>query len=668
MGGSNISKRSWHLYARMPVFLRVIIMLLGANLPIAIYRLAYLEWIALFSVLAVVLSPLLYPRLLLASVGATLVCFMVSGFSVHHYQQITWRSEDAIPPTLRLIAMQFFGLAFVYSTSIREIYEAAPENWRPRLRRPLRALQQVQFDITLLLIAIKSKRYFTSFSWRVVVSPRQRNNYVRTVSAIVYGLIHRLIHRIGTAHYARALDGVGHSRKVTTRSEAIVTTEGCSVWYGTPRREDSIKQVSLTVHTGELLLLCGRDGSGKTTLMRLCSGIIPTITGHFEGGLLLAGTRFQAAGHTTMDYAHYAAYICPDLQPEFAALSVGEELLLRSGGDHMKASEAACAMGISELWARSITTLSGGEQMRLHLACLLSGQQPLLLLDRPSDHLDSIGRAEFALAVKTLCRQTTRSVIVTDQWLSGFPVLIERVVQLTDGKLTADENCADQLLDRSFLENNGLLPPLAVTRSHAPSDRIVASMTDVAVCRDGRRVLSEFNVTIHAGDCVVLKGPNGSGKSSAMLALIGALHCTGVVHAPKDTFYVAQDPYLHFIAPTARKEMELAARLVSNLDIAARLTWAELAGTEKPASLHPRQARLLSIACVPDHAALTILDEPTCGIDYSAVGKVQEWVIARLGHGEAVAIVTHDTFFDELADFVVDFRAQVTPPNPVEVA
>ncbi|MET7635780.1 ribosomal protection-like ABC-F family protein [Streptomyces sp. NPDC001773] len=175
-----------------------------------------------------------------------------------------------------------------------------------------------------------------------------------------------------------------------------------------------LDQVSLTVRPGDRVGVIGENGSGKSTLLRLMAGAEKPDTGdvtvRFHAGIgHLSQTLALGAAHTVQDAVDAALAELRELEQRIrtaeAALARSEtpdEDELAAYGDLLTAYEerdgyraearvdaALHGLGISHLTRdRSLGTLSGGEQSRLALACVLASAPELLLLDEPTNHLD----------------------------------------------------------------------------------------------------------------------------------------------------------------------------------------------------------------------------------------------------------------------------------------
>jgi len=153
-----------------------------------------------------------------------------------------------------------------------------------------------------------------------------------------------------------------------------------------------VRGLNLALQPGDRLVLLGRNGVGKTTLLHTLAGLRAPDSGEIE----LSGQTYAALGPRR---AAQLRGLLPQHQGDAFAASVLETVLIgrhphlsrwdwESTADEHLAREALAAVGLAELAARSIHTLSGGERQRVALATLLVQAPKLYLLDEPLAHLD----------------------------------------------------------------------------------------------------------------------------------------------------------------------------------------------------------------------------------------------------------------------------------------
>lgn len=192
-------------------------------------------------------------------------------------------------------------------------------------------------------------------------------------------------------------------------------------------RRTVVDSVDLQVGAGEHLALVGANGSGKTTLLRAALGLHP-----LSGGAVVVD---GAAPRTTADWVRRRreiAWVPQRLAPGRFPLLV-DELLDSAGAGAQAAGEAAHRLGVAELGARPLHTLSGGQLQRAFLAralgCVEAGAR-VLFADEPSAALDFEGQEQVA----TLLAQLPVTVVVVSHDHTVAAVC-DRVAEMAAGRL-----------------------------------------------------------------------------------------------------------------------------------------------------------------------------------------------------------------------------------------
>jgi energy-coupling factor transport system ATP-binding protein len=455
--------------------------------------------------------------------------------------------------------------------------------------------------------------------------------------------------------------------------------------------------IDLQIPEGDLVLVIGRTGCGKSTFLNLINGLVP----HFTGGTL-AG-RVAVAGmntrtHPPRDLAGVVGTVGQNPRAGFTTDTVEDELAytmesLGYAPDVMRrrVEETLDLLGLVALRQRPLDTLSGGEQQRVAIGAALTAGPSVLVLDEPTSALDPTAAEEVLAAVQRLVHDLAVTVVMAEHRL-------ERVIEFADHVIRIDA-AVPALEDPAMaLAGHGLQPPVVrlgqalgwqpvplsvrTARRHAAGLRLQSfsaplrrsggddlARLENAVVRYGRTdALRDVDVNLRAGQVTALMGRNGAGKSTLMNVLAGSCRPDGgranvVGRDPavlrgtellQRIAYVPQDPTDLFYTDSVAAECAATDHDSGQAAGTAQARLAELVDTVDPAT-HPRDlssGQQLALALAIQLAAtprVVLLDEPTRGLDYPGKVALAGWLERLAEKGCSILVATHDVEFVAVA-------------------
>ncbi|MFD0337968.1 ABC transporter ATP-binding protein [Streptomyces sp. NPDC127117] len=210
----------------------------------------------------------------------------------------------------------------------------------------------------------------------------------------------------------------------------MIRFEQVSVRYeGTGR--PTLSGVDLTVPEGELVLLVGPSGVGKSTLLGAVSGLVPHFTGGTLSGRVTVDGR-DTRTHKPRELADLVGTVGQDPLSHFVTDTVEDELAygmesLGLAPDVMRrrVEETLDLLGLAELRDRPISTLSGGQQQRVAIGSVLTPHPKVLVLDEPTSALDPAAAEDVLAVLQRLVHDLGTTVLMAEHRL-------ERVVQYAD--------------------------------------------------------------------------------------------------------------------------------------------------------------------------------------------------------------------------------------------
>ena len=466
--------------------------------------------------------------------------------------------------------------------------------------------------------------------------------------------------------------------------------------------------VDLAIDDGELVLVSGPTGVGKSTLLGVVTGLVPRFSGGaLSGDLLLDGVSILRTA--PRDRAHVIGYVGQDPAGGFVTDTVEEELAygmeqlgLAPHSMRRRVEETLDLLGIAELRHRDLRTLSGGQQQRVAIGSVLTTHPRLLVLDEPTSALDPTAAEDVLATLTRLVHDLGVSVLVAEHRLERVVPFADRMCLLTgDGRvqvgapaeLLAHSPVVPPIVDLARAAGWSPLPlTVREARREArtldltppqppPAPTVVPALTARGVTvSHGRTVaVRELDLTLGAGRVTALMGRNGSGKSSLLWALQGTgkrLHGSITTSdADPARLEAAQRRNVVGLLPQNASDLlyletvdeECAAGGAGTRAILDRLV-PGIPGDSHPRDLSEGQRLALALSLVlVARPHVVLLDEPTRGLDYSAKRALAGILRALADDGHAVLVATHDVEFTALAadDVVVMAEGEVVSAGPV---
>ncbi|MBV8869191.1 MAG: ABC-F family ATP-binding cassette domain-containing protein [Acetobacteraceae bacterium] len=469
-------------------------------------------------------------------------------------------------------------------------------------------------------------------------------------------------------------------------SPPVLLLQNISLTFGaTPLLTDA----GLAVGVGDRVCLVGRNGSGKSSLLRVAAGLVEPD----------AGRRFAQPGATIRYLAQE-----PDLAGFPTTLAYAEAGL---GPDRHRARQMLDELGLTG--EEDVASLSGGEARRAALARVLASAPDILLLDEPTNHLDLPGiewleralagtRAGLVLVshdrrlLERLSRATVwldRGVTRTlDRGFAGFEAWRDAALEQEEAerhklgrKIAAEEDWLRYGVTARRKRNQKRLADLRALRVRRREQRaaqgvprLSAAQADLSghlvVAADGvskslgeRLIVRDFSTRIMRGDRVGIVGPNGAGKTTLLNLLTGALAPDkGDVRVGTNLAMAVLDQRRESLDPAQSLSRALVGGPGDRVVVGGEsrhvigymrdfLFGPEQAGTPVGALSGGERGRLVLARAFARPSNLLVLDEPTNDLDLETLELLQERLSEYAG---TVLLVSHDRdFLDRVVTSVI---------------
>ena len=456
--------------------------------------------------------------------------------------------------------------------------------------------------------------------------------------------------------------------------------------------EPAIRDVSLAVHPGEVVLVAGPSGCGKSTLIRAINGLIPHAYSGDLGGTVLVEGRLTTE-LKLRDIARTVGTVLQDPAKQIVGAMVESELAF--GPENFgvprdeiadRIREVASQAGIEALLGRETAALSGGERQLLAMAAILMMRPRLFVVDEPLANLDPATAERLLTLLRALADEGSAIVIVEHRVEEALALAPDRVLYLDEGRTRYLGPVAGFL---DVADPSAVRLPFEVVARRATS---AGAETDNA--RDGETPVQghaaaesaprlEFRgVTAAIGDTQILRGvdarlgpaevvavlgPNGSGKTTLFRTAMRLLDITGgsilvdgvsiagrrTAELATEFGYVFQSPSQMLFARTVEDELLFGPRNLGRdpatfdelvADSLRRTALHELDDIRlrPPLALSFGQQKRLALAiALALRPETLILDEPSAGQDHRTAEAFMREVLAIPGL-RSLYLVTHD--------------------------
>lgn len=468
---------------------------------------------------------------------------------------------------------------------------------------------------------------------------------------------------------------------------------------------------SLAINEGDKIGLIGVNGTGKSTLLKIIAGLdFPD-----SGTVTRAGGVRVAYLPQNPVFSKNATVLEQVMKGVAISEELAEEAKVRQQADEYQCKTILTKLGLS--YDQKISLLSGGQKRRVAMACALAAEAEVLILDEPTNHIDS----EMVDWLESYLKRFAGAVLMVTHDRYFLERVVNRIVELDHGKLysypanysqylelkaqreemqLATERKRQSLYRKELawiqrgararstkqqfrvnrfeeLKNSEYVPDNSKMEVSALSSRLgkkIIEIENISKSFDGKVLVKDFSYNLLKGDRVGIIGPNGYGKSTLVRMICGVLEPDSgtVVHG--DTVkigYFSQESFIGSECDPPTKAIDYIKSISQEIDTPeGKLTASQmmekflfssdLQYTEIGRLSGGERRRLYLLRVLMEAPNVLVLDEPTNDLDIETLSVLEDYLEEFPG---VVIAVSHDRYFlDKLMNhvFVLAGDGQIT--------
>lgn len=442
-------------------------------------------------------------------------------------------------------------------------------------------------------------------------------------------------------------------------------------------KNPAIKNINIDIKKGELVVLTGNSGCGKTTVTRVVNGLAQKFyEGKLSGQVIV--NNFDISKKKLWELGKDIGSVFQDPKSQFFATLVEDEVAFgceNYGVDEneiddrvYKALEMVNGLNLS---GKELFNLSNGEKQKIAIASISALNPDIYVFDEPSANLDMYSVEQLKQMIEYL-KGLGKTILISEHRLYYLKDLADRYIYMKDGEIKYIwyKEEVDNITTKRW-ESLGLRPldlknidDLKLNNNNI-KNKVFLEIKNLDFNYKKDRIFSKLNLAFKSGEITCITGENGAGKTTLAKILCGLLKENGgsleynnkpLKHKDrrKISYFVSQNTDCQLFSESVAEELLLSNEVIDAKDVLKNY------GLEKLIKCNPstlsggeRQRLTLAVADVINRDIL-IFDEPTSGVDKNNMNLISKRFKELASKGKIIIVITHDyEFIKESCEKVV---------------
>lgn len=458
-----------------------------------------------------------------------------------------------------------------------------------------------------------------------------------------------------------------------------------------------VHNIDLTIPQGQVVLLCGSSGCGKTTLTRMINGLIP----HFYEGKLsgdITVCDMSTANCDLHEIAPYVGSVFQNPKSQFYTVKTDTEIVFGCENIGMNKEQILSnfektieELEVSPLLGKSLFSLSGGEKQKIACASVAALLPSVIVMDEPTSNLD-IKTISYMKSLLKRWKQEGKTIVIAEHRLHWLMDIADRVIYMKNGYIERDVKIEEfKNYSTETLHKMGLRKSVSTENAphnYSENSRHIKFENFNFSYKDSKHDTMHIeNLSVPIGSVIGVLGNNGAGKTTFGRCLCGLEKKAkgSVILEDKEinlkqrialSYIVMQDVNHQLFTESVFDEILLSMEKSSGtshekeehaLEILRRLKIDEYKDRH-PMSLSGGQKQRTAIAsALASGKKLLVYDEPTSGLDYMHMLDVAEAIREMKSPDHTQFIITHDSeLVSQCCDYIIIMQSgKITTHGPL---